>query len=103
MKKHWQKIPYWMRGGVVAVTLATLSWFSYVWCIRHYITSNDSLGFECLLTVGLLWFPVEILHASFPVLLELPEFMYYVIGIMVWFILGGSIAGVVSRIKKRTR
>ena len=93
LMRFWNKWPYWLRGGGIAVGIVLLSYVLGLSCL-YLLTSTGSWGLECLL-FATPWIPFWFVHELF----SLSTTNYGILVTAVWFIMGSLIGALWNYIK----
>mgnify|MGYP001606771591 CR=1 FL=1 len=91
--KSWNKWPYWLKGGVIAVGIVLLSYVLGLSCL-YLLTSPGSWGLGCLF-FATPWIPFWFV----PDLSSLSTTNYGILVTAVWFIIGSLIGALWNYIK----
>ena len=91
----WKEWPYWLKGGITAVSLLVLIvLFDYFAVCNFGSASSEYCGWIAMLTA----FPVVLLTAFMSY--NMSPFSYYILAAVMYFLLGALIGWIYGKIKK---
>ncbi|MBI2622964.1 MAG: hypothetical protein HYW65_00095 [Candidatus Liptonbacteria bacterium] len=100
MRGNWEKLPYWLQGGVIGGGVVTLLTVLNASCL-YLFGLLGSWGFECVPFTFLLTILDPIYTLAIPSFYVLSSIQLFTIDISTYFILGSLIGALIGYVKKR--
>ena len=96
---HWKRWPYWFKIAILLAGFVVLSLGSLGLCENLLGPSGDDGlgGFVCM-PFALIFLPFW-----FTPLVSLPEGIYIVSALIIWFVVGGCVGGVINYWKSKKK
>jgi len=91
----WKRLPYWVRGALIAETVVILTHIYYFACIKSSNSEGEAIG--CYITTLPITFPT-IIEETMPISENFAIFLVF----FTWFLLGSLIGLIVGKFKKKS-